>query len=126
MAIGRPPKYETVEEMQVVIDSYFAECDEKQTPYTVTELATHLGMTRKTLCEYAKDDEFCNAVKRAREKVEASVEKRLLSGANATGAIFWLKNNAGWKDRHEHELDISDGFAELLKSARERRNGSSS
>jgi hypothetical protein len=47
---------------------------------------------------------FIDTIKRAKDKVENSVEEGLLSGKyNATGAIFNLKNNYGWRDKQEVE-----------------------
>ena len=100
---GRPPKYRNPEEMQVIIDRYFAECAGNKTPVTMAGLAYALGMTTRALLEYAKKDKFLPTIKEARQFVESSVETLLLSGNHAAGAIFWLKNNAGWKDKVETE-----------------------
>ena len=103
MPAGRPPKFETPEEMQKAIDAFYAESEAKDWPLTITGLALAIGMTTETLRQYAEKDEFSATVKTAKGIVEADVERRLLSGQAATGAIFWLKNNAGWKDKQETE-----------------------
>lgn len=103
---GRPPKHSKPNDMQILIDEYFAKCDEAKEPYTVEGLAMALNMCRDTLCEYGKKGAFSDTVKKAKQKVVSSVEKRLLSGANATGAIFWLKNNAGWKDEQHQRVSF--------------------
>lgn len=108
MQVGRPPKYSTPEQMQVDIDAYFETgCDGFP---TVTGLALALDMTRKTLMEYEEEPEFGNTVKKAKARVEAFIERRLYE-ANATGCIFNLKNNFGWRDKTETEhsggLDIT-------------------
>ncbi len=99
---GRPPIFESPEEMQDKIDQYFTECDDKDKPYTIMGLALSIGMCRETLCEYAKNGTFSDIVKKAKLTVEKSVEERLFSG-NSTGSIFWLKNHAGYKDKQEME-----------------------
>ena len=100
---GRPRKYNTVEEMQEVIDNYFMERDMKGLPYTVSGLALALGMTRETLLRYEENDIFSDTIKRAKQKIEEYVETRLFVSGIATGVIFNLKNNFGWKDKQEIE-----------------------
>lgn len=130
---GRPPIYETPEQMQQVIDEYFAECNphvveyqhfEKmkngqyklkttkkishQVPYTISGLAYALGMSRQALLDYEKKDEFLVTVKRAKARVERFVEEGMLSSSGVVaGHIFNLKNNFGWRDRQE--LTGADG-----------------
>ena len=112
MAGGRPVKWKTPEEMQVVIDDYFDYCnraEEKPIPPTVTGLAIALDMTRRTLLDYCeKSDEFSHTINRAKTKVEAYIERRLYE-PNATGCIFNLKNNFGWKDKTESEISTPEG-----------------
>lgn len=107
MPAGRPPKFETPEEMQVSIDAYFASCDDDNPPL-ISGLAYHLGMTTESLRRYGEDDEFSATVKRAKQRVEMALEKRL-SQQSPVGAIFSLKNNFGWKDKTEQELSGPDG-----------------
>lgn len=100
MPAGRPPIFETPEQMQDVIDSYFHECQENQRPLLITGLAYHLGMTRQSLCNYEKRDQFFDTIKRAKLRVEMSLEEALHNPA-CTGTIFNLKNNFEWKDTRE-------------------------
>ena len=107
--VGRPPKYNTPEEMQVAIDAYFTECANKESPQplTVTGLALALDMTRRGLLDYCeKSDEFAHTVKRAKLVVENFIEKRLYE-PNATGSIFNLKNNFQWVDKTEQDQNIN-------------------
>lgn len=99
---GRPPKFTLPELMQIAIDAYFDKCDKDKRPYTIMGLAMSLDMCRDTLCEYAKNGQFSDIVKKAKRRVELSVEERLF-GSNPAGSIFWLKNHAGYKDRQELE-----------------------
>ena len=106
---GRPRKYKTVKELEEKIENYFNTCDIENRPYTVTGLAIALDMSRKMLLEYCdrvdeNGDSFRNSIKKAKDRCEAKIEEGLLSGKyNATGAIFNLKNNYGWKDKQEVE-----------------------
>ena len=99
------------EEMDKAIEKYFKECDEKGDPYTMSGLAIALGFySRNSLLDYANMDDvngepYLCSIKKAKIKCEDYVEKGLLNGkCNATGAIFNLKNNYGWKDKTEQEI----------------------
>ena len=122
---GRPLAFKSVEELQNKIDEYFAYCDNRiqhvyskksdavieiinPAPYTMSGLASFLGVDRDTILNYSKKEEYFGTIKRAREKVHADVETRLME-SNPIGAIFNLKNNFGWKDKTETELTNPDG-----------------
>lgn len=101
MPAGRPPKYETPEELQSAIDAYF---DDPECDYTITGLVLKLGFcNRASFYDYEKVDEFSDTIKTARTRIEASYE-RDLRGKAFPGAIFALKN-FGWTDKQtiEHE-----------------------
>jgi len=122
--VGRPLKYASAEEMQVLIDRYFEACEAKSlmlvlaaagadiskyidrewiTPDefpTLSGLAVALDLTRKTLYNFSGREEFLPTVKKAKARVEAYAEQRLCR-SNATGTIFSLKNNYGWADKTE-------------------------
>ena len=82
---GRPRKYQSVEQLQTAIDSYF-ESTEK---VTITGLALHLGFnSRQALSNYeGYSEEFHDAIKRAKSRVEMYYEEHLVE-SNAAGAIF--------------------------------------
>lgn len=79
----------------------------RQRPYTVTGLANFLNTSRETLINYEKRDEFIDTIKAAKDKCEHYWELQLL-GAHATGPIFNLKNNYGWKDRSEIDARVEN------------------
>ena len=142
--VGRPPLYKTPEEMQRVIDLYFLACrvlrtDDEELLIGLEEddldiikkiedvvpaisgLAYTLGMSTEAFRNYEQKDEFLATVKRAKQRVEMSLEQRLAGNA-VTGSIFSLKNNFGWKDKIENNisgglglLDLSDKTDEELK-----------
>ena len=101
MGAGRPALFNTVEDLEELIERYFAECDLTSKAPTITGLALHLGFeSRQSVYDYEKrSDEFSYTIKRSRLRVENSYEKHLLSNT-ATGAIFALKN-FGWADKQE-------------------------
>ena len=102
---GRPRKYSSPEEMQVLIDQYFKDCDEKEIPKTIYGLALALDMTYEGLSTYGTRDEYSATIKRAKDTIINEVETRgHLSKANPAFAIFWLKNVAKWADKSEVEM----------------------
>jgi len=115
MARGRPRKYKSAKEMQDRIDQYFAECDEQGRPYTITGLALALGMDRQRLLNYSADDEFYDTIKKAKVKCECYAEERLFQGGNVAGVIFNLKNNYGWRDKTEQEINVNVSLADALR-----------
>jgi hypothetical protein len=138
---GRPLRYGSADEMQVKINEYFASCWSDQTttikdksgketsktilvqirPYTVAGLALSLGFcNRKALFDYNKKDEFSNIIKNARLLIETNVEELLLKGGGS-GPIFWLKNNAGYKDNNSEDDD--DSYVTPIRIIREVVDG---
>ena len=115
MAIGRPRKFQDNEELQKQIDAYFAECDKKEEPYTISGLALALDTNRQTLIRYEElEDEgseylrsFSDTIKKAKQRVESYAEKSLYSNRQVAGVIFSLKNNYGWRDNQEQTTNIN-------------------
>ena len=121
---GRPLKFKTVKELQSKIDEYFDYCDNKTKevesdklgrvimpdpePYTMAGLAYYLDLSRQSLIDYKNRGQFFDAIKKARQKVEFDVERRMTDKNTFTpGLIFSAKNNFGWKDKHE--TDVTSG-----------------
>jgi hypothetical protein len=100
MAMRR--KFENAGELREKIDAYFADCLAEKKPFTVTGLALALDTDRRTLLRYETeydDQEIADLIRQAKARCEQDVENRLLTGKGSpAGAIFWLKNNAGWRD----------------------------
>lgn len=106
------PIFNSVEELQKGIDSYFNGEMRKKTSFTkegvpieipvptITGLAIHLGFeSRQSFYDYEKRDGYSYTIKRARLFIEREYEE-LLQVGNTTGAIFALKN-MGWIDKTE-------------------------
>lgn len=109
---GRPLKFKSVKELEEKIDAYFA--DKNNIPWTITDLASWLDCDRQTLLNYQEKEEFFGTIKKAKTKIEASIEKGALSGLyNPTFSIFNMKNNFGWKDKQEVKSEIKTPKIEL-------------
>lgn len=125
MPAGRPPIFETPEQMEAAIEDYFNPLTYEETKtkagvekreigreprkkITISGLCYHLGFeSRQSFYDYEERPEFSYIVKRARIRVEMSYEERLAENA-CTGAIFALKN-MGWKDKTEVDTRYPDG-----------------
>lgn len=101
---GRPPKYDTSEDMQHAIDDYFEYCYTNGENITVSGLAYSLGFeSRQSFYDYGKNNQFSYIIKRCRLRLESYYESRV-QGTTPTGSIFVLKN-MGWKDEHTVHQD---------------------
>jgi hypothetical protein len=128
---GRPPIFNSVEEMQEKIEAYFKECEGKPItddegnvltnkhgepiivgvkPLTITGLALALGFnTRQSLLNYEGKAEFLDTIKKAKSKVEQYAEERLFDKDGANGAKFSLSNNfKGWAEKQQIEADVKN------------------
>lgn len=127
-AAGRPPKYDSPEQMQEIIEAYFRDCegymlkdnDEEivfdkygqpvivgAKPPTITGLALALGFSsRQALLNYQAKAKFVDTITRAKSRVEEYAETRLFDKDGATGAKFSLANNfKGWAEKVEAEVE---------------------
>lgn len=131
--VGRPPMYNSAEEIQSKIDEYFESCKGEilynsegeplmdkygnvirvgVRPLTITGLALALGFTsRRALLNYQDKDEFVHTITRAKAKVEQYAEERLFDKDGANGAKFSLANNfEGWKEKREIDADVKNSI----------------
>lgn len=127
---GRPPVYETPEQLQARVEEYFtwiqgeSHIEEKswtdkktgevevedvevwdrhpERP-TITGLALFLGFdSKQSLYDYKKKSEFSYPIKRGLTIIEQEYEFALFN-QSSSGAIFALKN-MDWKDKTEQEI----------------------
>lgn len=120
---GRPPVFETDEDLQAAIHEYFDK-GVKIKPVvvgkppnnfvqnipvpTITGLCYYIGFdSRQSFYDYEQRPQFSYTVKRARLFIEQEYEEQLQIGNNI-GAIFALKN-FGWRDKTEQEVYGKDG-----------------
>lgn len=119
--MGQHLKYSTPELFRDKALEYFAHCKKEQKPYTITGLCLFMGITVLTFSHYKERAEFEEIVNLIRLQCEDwIVENMLTNKANATAAIFNLKNNYGWKD--QAQLDVTSNgegifSAEQMKEA---------
>lgn len=133
--VGRPPKFETVEQLERLIEDYFESCHEEMwtksyddegnetgwipildrhgnirttlvRPYTVSGLAVHLETSRQTLLDYEGKTEFIDTIKRAKDKIENYAEESLFTSKQTAGVIFNLVNNHKWVNKSEIDSNV--------------------
>jgi len=92
--------FSSPKELEKKIKEYYEYCDKFKKPLTIAGLAVFLGVDRNTVYNYQKKgDEYFRIIKKARDKVLASLEERAVTKGNA-GVIFILKNY-GYTDKQE-------------------------
>lgn len=118
---GRPPKYKNANDLQKMIDKYFAEgVRKKQVVFgsgknavvieievpTITGLVQYCGFeSRQSFYDLQKQEKFSYTIKKARLAIENIYEEALQQG-NTVGAIFALKN-FGWIDKQEIDMNTT-------------------
>lgn len=103
---GRPPKFETSEQLEKAVDEYIAMTPAKER--TITGLCMWLGfVSKQSLYDYEKKPGFSYPILKARMAIENSYELTLRS-PSAPGSIFALKN-MGWKDKTETAISTPEG-----------------
>lgn len=140
--IGRPPVFESKEELEKKIEEFFKSCegtvleDEAgkpvldkygnvikidERPETVTGLALALGFkSRQSLIDYQGKAEFSDTITRAKLRCERYAEERLYDRDGNGGARFSLQVNFGWSDKPkeaEQEERHDDGLIKALNAA---------
>lgn len=99
--VGRPPKYNNVEELEALIEEYYEWCEIHDKPLTFERLATFLDVDRRTIYSYSQKDEFLPTFKRVKERILSDImEKGMANEINPTFGIFCLKNY-GYSDKQE-------------------------
>jgi len=122
---GRTNKFQDIDEFRKLINEYFDLCDEQERPYTITGLAYHLDTSRTLLINIVNmktySEDFAYEVAKAKARCELWLEENLLTrNSNVVGTIFSLKNNFGWKDKTEQDINHVGDVAKLIEERRKQ------
>lgn len=81
-------------------------------PPTVGDLSAYLGIHRDTWNAYCNDPAFSDTTTYARGRMEAYLERELLTraGKDIKGIQFQLENNYGYKERVAVENDSMEAY----------------
>ena len=119
---GRPPKYETAEELEEAINRYFEGHNSKENAPKWHDMLNYIGLSDETLRLYRTEERYIKSgylevVKRAENKHSSFWQQLALDNPNLQSfCIFQLKqpHNGGLSDRqqidtnnkHQIEIDI--------------------
>ena len=133
MSAGRPAKFNTVEELDTVIQEYFDQCVSEPikdnqgfaivtkqgqpvydlNPPTITGLALALGFeSRQSIYDYESKPEFSYSIKKARLTCEHFAEKYGMTGQIPPAISIFILKNYGWRDKTEVETTDKTDYAE--------------
>ena len=90
-------------------------CDPPE-PAIVTEFSLNMGLAMGDLHAYSeRGRDYAHVVKKIHHDQVQRIERRLLRGQAIIGAIFWLKNRAGFRDKSAEETaaDHEDWLTKL-------------
>ena len=105
--MGRPLRFQTVEDLRNAADKYFEVTPEEE--WTITGLALSLNSSRETLMSYQEREDFADAIKEYKERIHMAYEKDLRKKGRA-GDIFALKN-FGWTDRMDVNTNLTGSIS---------------
>jgi hypothetical protein len=116
---GRPYKVESPEALATKALEYFQWSDQyDKGKYTFAGLRLFIGFSRENWREYRKYSEFVDTMNQIEGILEDFFEKKLQWAGSTQGAIFWLKNKAGWKDEstvNENVTNVTANFGTAKK-----------
>lgn len=111
-----------LEDLERAWEDYFTECEAKNQRPSVAGLAITAKVNWGTFRNYRWKKDWLPpawecAIKRAWDRVVRGVEDLLINRPSGqVGCIFWLKNNAGYRDTVEHDIgpNLQDGMRMLV------------
>jgi len=111
-------KYQSVEQVQQLIDQYFQKTDTTKEPLTITGLCLALGFNctddlwnyqdRAAKAKNRMLNECAGAIKKAKTYIEHSLEVRTYDpdrGKPVAGSIFGLKAKFGWREQDQQQVE---------------------
>jgi len=98
--VGQPKLFPTPEGLSHKALEYFQWCLETKNKITFAGLRLFVGFSRENWSAYKRDygEEYSDVIFNIEQLLEAEWESKLGWAGSTQGAIFWLKNKAGWKD----------------------------
>jgi hypothetical protein len=106
---GRPPKFETPELLLAAFEEYKAKFTDTATEIPDVEgFCDHVGAYRQLLMEYEKKDEFSTTIKEIKNWIYHKKKQLAMQGKMPPAIfIFDAKNNAGYTDKTEQDINHS-------------------
>jgi len=109
---GRPPKYTSPEQMQLELDQFFIDQEEKGHLPTVTGMLLALGFAdRSTLIDYERNPKFSHTIRNAKQKCfEIKMQAAFEGKITGQMMIFDAINNHGMvasKSHDKRDVDVN-------------------
>lgn len=138
---GRPPKYNSAEELALKIAEYIDYEDSLKRPdtyskqgkgvYTLSGCALYLGFNSKASMDdqMKRGEEFSNVINRFKLFLTYWNEQKLYWGGTFPAAQFWLKNFGGYKDEatiNENVTNLTANFGTAIPTTHESKSDTSS
>lgn len=118
-SVGRPLKVRSAEELALRAIQYFEWANENDKgKYTFAGIKLFIGFSRENWREYKMKPDFVDVIDHIELLLEDFYEKKLHWAGSTQGAIFVLKNKAGWKDEstvNENVTRVTAKFATAKK-----------
>lgn len=112
--VGRPPKYETPEELLDKALEYFDYCDQhRKGRFNSAHLRLWLGLTKENWLDYKQRPNFFTTIRAIEAYYEGDYEDKLMWAGSTQGAIFKLKNLCKWTDevvQHQNITEVKAKF----------------
>lgn len=106
--VTRKPIFATPKDMMRAVNAYFDTADENETPYTVSGLCLHIGMSRESFLSNKYDPIYADVIDQAKLLLQQQHEINLLTHRQTKGTVFALKN-LGWSDKASLDVGVSGG-----------------
>jgi hypothetical protein len=117
-------RYTDANVLKAKVDAYFVFADSKKQPYTINSLVEFLDIEPAIFNSYKKQAKFKRILTMANLRCLAWAERSLLSGKNATGTIFLMKNHFEWKDKSLVDANLNGNFSlsKLFDAAKDKKD----
>lgn len=117
---GRPLMIQTKEEFLSKCFEYFEWCEQNEKgKITFAGLRAFIGFSRDSWMDYKKRAEFTDTMLNIEQVLESYWENKLGWAGSTQGAIFWLKNKAGWKDEVHQNQNQNITKVEIVEKKRD-------
>jgi isopenicillin N synthase-like dioxygenase len=121
--IGQPKKYPTPEELAHQALEYFEWCGDTKNKITMAGLRLYINFSRQDWHNYKTQyPDYFDIMNTIETLLEAEWEGKLGWAGSTQGAIFWLKNKAGWKDestQNQVVTNVTASFGNPIQPASE-------
>lgn len=107
--VGQPKKFRTPEALAFKAIEYFEWCIETKNKVTFAGLRVFVDFSRENWSDYKNNyPEYFDTIRHIEQMLEAEWESKLGWAGSTQGAIFWLKNKAGWKDQQDVNQTVTN------------------